>query len=130
LRKPENYERWIIVRKACKEMVMSWTTRLKNIHTKPIAIARFSMLLLFHNCPFPVWNILSHLRLALSINTTKRLYEVATSISFAERMNWRDHGSIAMLGADNLLFHTCNAIMRINGNKMERYILDFIRNTF
>ena len=111
-------------------MVMSWTTCLKNIHTKPIAIVWFSMLLLFHNCPFSVWNILSHLQLALSINTTKCLYKVATSISFAERMNWRDHGSIAMLDADNLLFHTCNAIMRINGNKMERYILDFIRNTF
>lgn len=104
---------------------MSWSTRLRNIHTKPIAITRFSMLLMFHNCPFPIWNILSHLRLALSVNTTKRLYEEATSISFADRMDWDDHGSIAMLGADNVMYYTATAQVRLNGNEFQRYTSHF-----
>ena len=125
-RYPEHYQRWLTIRATCKEMLMSWSLRLRNIHTKPPAIARFSMLLLHHQCPYSIWNILSHLRLALSINTTKRLYEAATAIPISVRLNWMDHQSIAMVGADNMSYITYNAQVRVCKGVISRYLLIFV----
>jgi len=106
---PEEFARWNTIRKTCKEFLMSWCIRMRDIHLKPPMVARFSMLLLFHQCPTPIWSILSHLRLAFSINTTKQLYDVATSVPISIRCEWAQHATIAMVGVDNMSYITYNA---------------------
>ena len=86
-----------------------------RVYSKPIAIARLSMLLLFYQCPAHVWSILSHLRLAFSINTTKDLYRAATRLSIADRMNWSQHVDIAVVGADNCSFLSYCMQLIVNG---------------
>ena len=71
---------------------------MKQIHIKPPPIIRFSMVLHYHHCPSSIWSILSHLRLALSPNTTKQMYEVANSIPLEIRQQWIDHETIATIG--------------------------------
>jgi hypothetical protein len=120
-RHPERFTRWLTIRETCEQMLLAWGHRLKNIHNKPVAIARFSMVLLFHQCPFPIWNILSHLRLAFSVNTTKQLYLTATSIPIHVRCGWVDHNSIANVGADNMSYITYNSRVQINSDSVHRY---------
>jgi hypothetical protein len=95
---------------------------LRDIHTKPIPIVRFSMLLQYHSCPTPIWNILSHLRLALSINTTKELYTVASAIPLPIRLNWDDHSTIAVLGADNMSYVTHKKQVRLENGSANTYL--------
>jgi hypothetical protein len=99
--------------------------QIGNMHTKPTAIAWFSMLLLFHHCSYSIWNILSHLQLALSINTTKNLYAKATSINFAQYLDWINYDTIAMVGADNMVYIIYNAEMRIDNGIAKQYLINF-----
>jgi len=112
-RNTEKYARWITVRNTCTLLLDGWCLRLRDIHIKPPIIIRFSMLLSFLNCPTPLWNILSHLRIALSVNTTKRLMQIASQVSFPDRMEWMDHLSIAMVGADNMSYMTRASQVRV-----------------
>ena len=121
-RNPDRYNRWITLRDTSKQMLQVWGYRLKNIHYKPVEITRFSMLLWFHRCPYPIWNILSHLCLALSINTTKKLYASATSIPISMWLNWENYNSIANIRADNMSYMTYNAQVQINSDNTERYL--------
>jgi hypothetical protein len=121
MKHPEKYERWNTIRAACKEMLMAWCVRLRNIHQKPAAIARFSMLLLHHRCSYSIWNILSHMRFALSINTTKQLYLAANAIPLPIRNAWIDHTSIGVIGADNMSYITHSAQVRVENTAMVRY---------
>lgn len=115
-RKPENYVRWHKLRNASQELVIAWMLRLKQIHVKPPAIIRLSMMLRFFQCPVQIWNILSHLRLVLSINSTDKLYTIATSIPISVRQNWTDHETIAVVGADNMSYITHKSNIRVENN--------------
>ena len=117
----ERFTRWLSIRDTCEQMLLTWGYRLKNIHNKPIIIARFSMMLLFHQCPFPIWNMLSHLCLAFSVNTTKQLYLTATSIPIYIRCNWMDHNSIVNIGADNMSYITYKAHVQIHSDSVSWY---------
>lgn len=122
-RHPQKYERWNTIRSTMKDILMAWCSRLSNIHTKPPAIARLSMLLWFYRCPSTIWSILSHLRIALSENTTKKLYTAATQIPLSARQDWEDHGTVAMIGADNMSYSTINALVRLNNTgNLQRYL--------
>lgn len=121
-RYPDKYQRWLTIRETCKEALQDWCLRLRNIHVKPVFTARFSMLLLFHNCPNSIWSILSHLRLALSINTTKKLYEIATAIPISVRHTWIDHESVAMVGADNMSYITHRSQVRVENGQLLQYL--------
>lgn len=120
---PEDYVRWNTIRTTCKEFLMSWCLRMRDIHLKPPMIARFSMLLQFHQCPMPIWSVLSHLRLAFSVNTTKRMYEAAIAIPISIRCEWPQHGTIGMVGVDNMSYITYNAQVRIQDENIKRYHL-------
>ena len=84
-----------------QDMLRGWSVHLCNIHSKPLSIVRFSMLLHFFQCPYPIWNILSHLHFTLSINTTKELFWVATQILYPIQMNILDHLCITVIDTDN-----------------------------
>jgi len=109
------------VRATSQDMLRGWSARLRDIHSKPLSIVRFSMLLHFFQCPYPIWNILSHLRFALSINTTKELFRVATQIPYPIRMNILDHLCIAVIGADNWLVYMRLFQQRIKDGVVLRY---------
>ena len=79
------------------------------------------MLLHFFQCPYPIWNILSHLRFALLINTTKELFRVATQIPYSIRMNILDHLCITVIGADNWLVYMRLFQQRIKDEVVLRY---------
>jgi hypothetical protein len=64
------------------------------------------MNLKFLGCPHFIWNDLSHLCLALSINTTNKLYAIANEIPLLIRILWFNHNSVAVAGADNMSYIT------------------------
>ena len=109
------------VRATSQDMLRGWSARLRDIHSKPLSIVRFSMLLHFFQCPYPIWNILSHLRFALSINTTKELFRVATQILYPIRMNILDHLCIAVIGTNNWLVYMRLFQQRIKDGVVLRY---------
>jgi hypothetical protein len=88
---------------------MSWCIYMRDIYLKSPIVARFSMLLLFHQYSTSIWSILSHLHLAFSINTTKQLYDVATSILISIQCEWAQYMTIAMVGVNNMSYITYNA---------------------
>jgi hypothetical protein len=118
---PEKYLKYTTVRETCKEILLGWSFRLRNIHSKLPVLVRLSFLLLFHQYPYPIWNILSHLRLALSVNTTKRLCAKATTIPISIRNAWEHHNTIAVVGIDNMSYIMYNAQVRIKDGTMNRY---------
>ena len=97
-RHPERYERWLTIRETTKELLQSWLFRLRQIHIKPLAIVRLSMVLLHHQCNGFIWSVLSHLRIVLSVNTTKKMYAIANQVLFPVRVQWNDHSGIAVVG--------------------------------
>ena len=76
------------------------------MHSKPIAIVRFSMNLYFSHTPLVVWNILSLLQIAMSHTSTMNLYEVAMTIPVYQQLDWPQHQTTAILGADNMHYIT------------------------
>ena len=46
---------------------------------------------------------------------------VATSIPFPQRQQWNDHGSIAVIGADNMGYTTHMTQVRVEDNQMVQY---------
>ena len=58
------------------------------------------------------------MRLALSVNTTKRLYIAANAIPLPIRNEWIDHGSISVIGADNMSYITYSAQVRVQNTAM------------
>src|SRR5271163_1427348 len=104
----EEFTRWNTIRKTYKEFLMSWCIHMLDIHLKPPIVAQFSMLLLFHQCSTPIWNILSHLHLVFSINTTKQLYDVATSVLISIQSEWLQHTIIVIVGVNNMSYITYN----------------------
>ena len=87
-----------MIRNTTKTFLTSWLLQLQQMHTKPPAIIRLSMDLLYHQCPHSIWSILSYLRIALSPNATKKLYRIANQISMPDRLQWIDHETIAITG--------------------------------
>ena len=119
-RHPEKFQRWLKVRETCKEIMFGWCTRLRDIHAKPVAIIRLSLQLLFHQCPYSIWEVFSHTQIVLSINTTKELAAVAVAIPLPVWNNWQDHADIAVLGADNMSYITQKAMVRVEGDKLSK----------
>lgn len=64
------------------------------------------MNLYFSHTPIAVWNILSLLRFAISRTTTMRLYDQAMTIPVHTRLNWTEHPTTAIIGADNMHYIT------------------------
>ena len=125
-RHPERFTRWLTIRETCEQMLLAWRHKLKNIHNKLVAITQFSIVLLFHQCLFLIWNILSHLFLAFSVNTTKQLYLTATSIPIHVRCGWVDHNSIANVRANNMSYITYNSCVQIHSDSVSRYSYSWI----
>lgn len=105
-RHPHRYEQFITKQATTRTILIGWLQRMKQIHVLPPALVRLSMMLHFFNCPHELWQIFSHLRLVLSINTTKRMYSTATAITLPIRNSWMDHQTIAIIGADNMSYIT------------------------
>lgn len=104
-RHPEKYSRWLLLRDTNHDFLQSWCLRLQNIHFKPPAIVRFSILLHFHNCHSSIWNYLSHMRMALSKETTLRLITSMNSISYPDYFNWTPQKYVGAVGADNFGYY-------------------------
>ena len=77
---PSKYNHFNQVHESSMCLLSGWINRLANMHSKPIAIVRFSMNLYFSHTPLAVWNILSLLQIAMSCTSTMNLYEVAMTI--------------------------------------------------
>jgi hypothetical protein len=122
VRHPTKYDRYLQIRDTMHEVLVGWCLRMKQIHIKPPSLIRLSMMCQFYNCPSSLWNILSHLRLICSPNTTKKMYAVATAIPISVRQQW-DHHSIAVLGADNMSYTTRAAQVRHANNKTTTYTM-------
>jgi len=72
------------------------------------------MFLLHTNCPKAIFNVLSHMRLSLSYNTTRKFYQLATQEPISSRENWSSHTTIGMVGADNMSYFTHVNAVRIS----------------
>ena len=125
------------VRATSQDILCDWSACLCDIHSKPLSIVCFSMLLHFFQCPYPIWNILSHLRFALSINTTKELFQIAMQIPYPIWMNILDHLCITVIGADNWLVYMRLFQQRIKDEVvllysifLQLYVLIYLKNFF
>jgi len=76
------------------------------MHEKPIALICFSMNLYFCHTPLAVWNQLSILRFVISRTTTMQLYKLGMTIPVYVRLDWKQHDTTCVIGADNMTYIT------------------------
>ena len=119
--KPSKYAHYSTVRQTTKEYMSGWLDCLVNIHSKPLSLVRFSMNLYFCHTPVSVWAILSHLRLALSKAHTMKIYNQASTVNISDRLNWHQHPTTAVIGADNMHYITHIGKPHINSEGEVQY---------
>lgn len=86
------------------------------------------MLLYYTHTPTVIWSFLSHMRMALSYNTTKKLYNICNEIPLPICLHWPQHPTTAIITADNMSYFIYNntPVNTFTGNVEESHTYNTI----
>ncbi len=85
---------------------------MRDIHYMSPEIVAISMAFKFRNVSYPLWNMMSRLRLVLSPTRTEKLYKVAATKSLPLELGWNIQSTLITIGMDNKQFFTRKSQVR------------------
>lgn len=105
---------YIKKKRFCIDFMFQWSLRLKKQQNIPRKILQFSLFLYKYNCPQPIWNLLTKMKISVSKKKVKDILQRSKALILPKKLQWKESKGIIVLGMDNCAYYNNHSYIRDN----------------